>query len=75
MVSSAEKFFEMKKAQCKDVVEAYRKFLTRQDGVNDFLSLAEVNDVLFSRNRNLAHVLVYFVVTAGRRWAWTRRAT
>lgn len=37
-----EKFFEMKKAQCKETVEAYRKFLTRQEGVHRYLKLAEV---------------------------------
>lgn len=37
-----EKFFEMKKVQCKETVEVYRKFLTRQEGVHHFLQLAEV---------------------------------
>ncbi len=37
-----EHFFEMKKPQCKEAVECYRKFLTRQHGVTKFLSIAEV---------------------------------
>lgn len=28
--------------QCKETVEVYRKFLTRQEGVHHFLQLAEV---------------------------------
>ena len=32
----------MKKAQCKETVETYRKFLTRQEGVHRYLKLAEV---------------------------------
>ncbi len=32
----------MKKAQCKESVECYRKFLTRQEGVTKFLAIAEV---------------------------------
>ena len=34
----------MKKAQCKEAVDVYRKFLTRQEGVHRFLQLAEVRE-------------------------------
>ena len=33
----------MKKAQCKEAIEIYRKFLTRQETVQNFLKLAEVS--------------------------------
>ena len=36
----------MKKAQCKEAIEIYRKFLTRQENVQNFLKLAEVSDCL-----------------------------
>ena len=41
-MATTEKFFEMKKQQCRETMEVYRKFLTRQDGVQKFLQLAEV---------------------------------
>ena len=42
LINLLEKFFGMKKAQCKETVEAYRRFLTRQEGVHRYLKLAEV---------------------------------
>ncbi len=42
MINLLEKFFEMKKAQCRETIEFYRRFLTRQEGVQAFLQLAEV---------------------------------
>ena len=82
LILSTEKFFEMKKAQCKEVVEAYRKFLTRQDGVNNFLSLAEVSEVSPHRKKTMMMFLKenYDDVLAGvwvtcRGLAWTRKAT
>lgn len=32
----------MKKQQCKEVIDAYRKFVTRQESVAKFLAEAEV---------------------------------
>jgi hypothetical protein len=42
LINLLDKFFESKKSQCKETIDAYRKFLTRQEGVQRFLSLAEV---------------------------------
>lgn len=39
---SVEKFFQMKKGQCKDALEIYKKFLTRMTRVSEFLKIAEV---------------------------------
>lgn len=39
-----EKFFEMKKGQCKDALEIYKRFLTRMTRVSEFLKIAEVPD-------------------------------
>ncbi|KFP78744.1 Clathrin coat assembly protein AP180, partial [Apaloderma vittatum] len=36
-----EKFFEMKKGQCKDALEIYKRFLTRMTRVSEFLKVAE----------------------------------
>ncbi|KFW78006.1 Clathrin coat assembly protein AP180, partial [Manacus vitellinus] len=38
---SPEKFFEMKKGQCKDALEIYKRFLTRMTRVSEFLKVAE----------------------------------
>lgn len=39
---SVEKFFQMKKGQCKDALEIYKRFLTRMTRVTEFLKIAEV---------------------------------
>lgn len=39
---TSERFFDMKKQQCKEVIDAYRKFVTRQESVAKFLAEAEV---------------------------------
>lgn len=39
-----EKFFEMKKGQCKDALEIYKRFLTRMTRVSEFLKVAEVSE-------------------------------
>lgn len=38
----AEKFFQMKKGQCKDALEIYKRFLTRMTRITEFLKIAEV---------------------------------
>ncbi|KAL4657447.1 clathrin coat assembly protein AP180 [Arapaima gigas] len=40
-IHSSEKFFEMKKGQCKDALEIYKRFLTRMTRVSEFLKIAE----------------------------------
>ncbi|XP_027712421.1 clathrin coat assembly protein AP180 isoform X3 [Vombatus ursinus] len=41
VINLLEKFFEMKKAQCKDALEIYKRFLTRMTRVSEFLKVAE----------------------------------
>ncbi len=45
MINLLEKFFEMKKSQCRETIEFYRRFLTRQEGVQAFLQLSEVRRI------------------------------
>lgn len=44
-LSFLEKFFEMKKGQCKDALEIYKRFLTRMTRVSEFLKVAEVSNI------------------------------
>ncbi|KAL7987925.1 hypothetical protein Chor_006844, partial [Crotalus horridus] len=41
VINLLEKFFEMKKGQCKDALEIYKRFLTRMARVSEFLKVAE----------------------------------
>lgn len=36
-----QKFFEMKKQQCKDGLEIYKKYLVRMEKIQSFLKVAE----------------------------------
>ena len=38
----AEKYFDMKKNQCKDALDIYKKFLYRMTKLSEFLKVAEV---------------------------------
>lgn len=40
-----EKYFDMKKNQCKEGLDIYKKFLTRMTRISEFLKVAEVNHV------------------------------
>ena len=42
LINLLEKFFEMKKSECKETIAVYRKFLMRQETIQRFLQLAEV---------------------------------
>lgn len=42
LINLLEKFFEMKKSECKETIGVYRRFLMRQESVQRFLQLAEV---------------------------------
>ncbi len=42
LINLLEKFFEMKKSDCKETINFYRKFLLRQENVQRYLQLAEV---------------------------------
>ncbi|XP_074902630.1 clathrin coat assembly protein AP180 isoform X8 [Buteo buteo] len=41
VINLLEKFFEMKKGQCKDALEIYKRFLNRMTRVSEFLKVAE----------------------------------
>ncbi|XP_077073148.1 clathrin coat assembly protein AP180 isoform X9 [Siphateles boraxobius] len=41
IINLLEKFFQMKKGQCKEALEIYKKFLTRMTRVSEFLKTAE----------------------------------
>ncbi|XP_072355720.1 clathrin coat assembly protein AP180-like isoform X5 [Scyliorhinus torazame] len=41
IINLLEKYFEMKKGQCKEALEIYKKFLTRMTRVSEFLKVAE----------------------------------
>lgn len=38
-----EKYFDMKKTQCKEGLDIYKKFLTRMTRISEFLKVAEVS--------------------------------
>jgi hypothetical protein len=42
LINLLEKFFEMKKSDCKEMIGVYRRFLLRQESIQRFLQLAEV---------------------------------
>uniref|UniRef100_A0A8C9FBE1 Synaptosome associated protein 91 n=1 Tax=Pavo cristatus TaxID=9049 RepID=A0A8C9FBE1_PAVCR len=46
------KFFEMKKGQCKDALEIYKRFLTRMTRVSEFLKVAEVSQSNLFKKRD-----------------------
>uniref|UniRef100_H3CN38 Clathrin coat assembly protein AP180 n=1 Tax=Tetraodon nigroviridis TaxID=99883 RepID=H3CN38_TETNG len=41
IINLLEKFFQMKRSQCKDGLEIYKRFLTRMTRVSDFFKIAE----------------------------------
>lgn len=45
----AEKYFDMKKNQCKEGLDIYKKFLTRMTRISEFLKVAEVTIVDLER--------------------------
>lgn len=47
-VTQTEKYFDMKKTQCKEGLDIYKKFLTRMTRISEFLKVAEVCCVDFS---------------------------
>uniref|UniRef100_A0A8C1AP14 Phosphatidylinositol-binding clathrin assembly protein n=1 Tax=Cyprinus carpio carpio TaxID=630221 RepID=A0A8C1AP14_CYPCA len=42
IINLLEKYFDMKKAQCKEGLDIYKKFLTRMMRISEFLKVAEV---------------------------------
>lgn len=50
---SLEKYFDMKKNQCKDALDIYKKFLYRMTKLSEFLKVAEVHEhTLFSQEND-----------------------
>lgn len=43
LVLFTEKYFDMKKVQCKEGLDIYKKFLTRMTRISEFLKVAEVS--------------------------------
>uniref|UniRef100_A0A8C0FU81 Phosphatidylinositol binding clathrin assembly protein n=1 Tax=Bubo bubo TaxID=30461 RepID=A0A8C0FU81_BUBBB len=43
IINLLEKYFDMKKNQCKEGLDIYKKFLTRMTRISEFLKVAEVN--------------------------------
>uniref|UniRef100_A0A8C5G238 Phosphatidylinositol-binding clathrin assembly protein-like n=1 Tax=Gouania willdenowi TaxID=441366 RepID=A0A8C5G238_GOUWI len=43
VINLLEKYFDMKKNQCKDALDIYKKFLYRMTKLSEFLKVAEVN--------------------------------
>lgn len=54
----AEKYFKMKKAECKDGLEIYKRFLTRMTRISEFFKLAEVNILVSCWIRSTLYVLI-----------------
>lgn len=44
-----EKYFDMKKVQCKEGLDIYKKFLTRMTRISEFLQVAEVSGSRINR--------------------------
>lgn len=43
LFASSERYFDMKKNQCKEGLDIYKKFLARMTKLSEFLKVAEVN--------------------------------
>uniref|UniRef100_A0A3Q1H1E2 Phosphatidylinositol binding clathrin assembly protein a n=1 Tax=Acanthochromis polyacanthus TaxID=80966 RepID=A0A3Q1H1E2_9TELE len=43
IINLLEKYFDMKKVQCKEGLDIYKKFLTRMTRISEFLKVAEVS--------------------------------
>ncbi|PIO39876.1 hypothetical protein AB205_0211640, partial [Aquarana catesbeiana] len=54
VINLLEKYFDMKKNQCKEALEIYKKFLARMTKLSEFLKVAEVCLVA---NSNLCFVI------------------
>lgn len=44
---AAEKYFKMKKSDCKEALEIYKRFLTRVTKIGEFMKLAEVRQLSY----------------------------
>lgn len=59
---NAEKYFKMKKSDCKESLEIYKKFLTRVTKISEFMKIAEVWKKCFDVWENSWNVCYYVTV-------------
>lgn len=69
-----EKYFDMKKTQCKEGLDIYKKFLTRMTRISEFLKVAEVNSTkclsFFRRDTCRRYKIVTLIsLSSNSRWA------
>lgn len=57
---SAEKYFKMKKSDCKESLEIYKKFLNRVTKISEFMKIAEVGQKCFQHTESYI-ILVLFI--------------
>lgn len=58
---STEKYFDMKKNQCKDALDIYKKFLYRMTKLSEFLKVAEVKIVSSREQVEMMHRTLGFI--------------
>uniref|UniRef100_A0A8C8Z2S8 Phosphatidylinositol-binding clathrin assembly protein n=1 Tax=Prolemur simus TaxID=1328070 RepID=A0A8C8Z2S8_PROSS len=49
IINLLEKYFDMKKNQCKEGLDIYKKFLTRMTRISEFLKVAEVKGLIIMK--------------------------
>lgn len=54
LFASSERYFDMKKNQCKEGLDIYKKFLARMTKLSEFLKVAEVNKLHLWKGYNSA---------------------
>lgn len=55
LILLTEKYFDMKKVQCKEALDIYKKFLTRMTRISEFLKVAEVSQDCRPANQGACH--------------------
>lgn len=70
LINLLEKFFEMKKSECKDTIGVYRRFLMRQESVQRFLQLAEV---AMAAKSCLLEIMTSYAVVLFQLGCWCRQ--
>lgn len=56
---AAEKYFKMKKSDCKEALEIYKRFLTRVTKIGEFMKLAEVRGLSYRLQQQEMGFLVH----------------
>lgn len=49
-----ENYFDMKKKQCKEALDAYKRFIVRSERIREYLKVCEVGSFKCSTNQNLS---------------------